>query len=268
MKNRYRYEEDITMMNPKKIRVIKARARENLLGKYGPIIGTTLLIYLISGIISACFSPMLEQAGFFQYAVYYVADFIIAMLINFFYAGINVMHLKAGRGEKGTVTDLAFPVKNGTNRFLIVAAVLTVITLIQGIPSVLLTNQFHLDSLLTGNFEALNLQMIFSLSVITIIASIISLILLLDFALAFYFLIDNPDMTAKEALVNSHQYMKGNKLRLFFQYISFVGLYLLGILTAGIAYLWLIPYMDQSVAVFYETLVKPENLNAPNEEAF
>ncbi|MGN0268095.1 MAG: DUF975 family protein [Lachnospiraceae bacterium] len=256
MENTYHHTENITMLNPKKIRVIKAKARENLLGNYGPIIGATILISLISTIISVCFSPMLNQAGILQYGIYYVADFIIVLLVNFFYTGIYVMHLNAGRGEKSTLNALAFPVRNGTNRFLAASAVFAVITFIHDIPTVLLTNYLNLDTLMSGTMD---LHMIFIWSVITLIASIVSLVLMLDFALTFYFLIDNPEMSAKEAFANSHRYMKGNRLRLLFQYISFIGLGLLGLLTAGIAYLWLIPYMEQSVTVLYETLVYQEN---------
>lgn len=256
MENTYHNIKNSAGRNPGKIRMIKAAARENLLGNYGPIIGATILISLISTIISVCFSPMLNQAGIFQYGIYYVADFIIVLLVNFFYTGIYVMHLQAGRGEKCTYAALSFPVKNGSNRFLATSAVFAVITFIHDIPAVILSNYLNLDAVMN---QTLDLYRIFLWSVITFIASIVSLVLMLDFALTFYFLIDNPEMSAGEALANSHRCMKRNKLRLFFQYLSFIGLGLLGLLTAGIAYLWLIPYMEQSVTVLYEALVHPKN---------
>lgn len=256
MENRYYNNDHTDMIHSKKIRVIKAQARENLLGKYSPIIAGTLLIQILSDLISTAFIPMLTNAGFFQYAIYYVANFIISMLINFFYVGVYKMHLNASRGSESSLGELIFPVRNGTNRFLIVAAVLTLITYAQAIPRVIFTNYVNLSSIVNGTIDW---NMAFTWAVITLIGVVINIILMLNFALAFYFLIDNPDMTAKEALASSHRYMKGNKLRLFFQYISFIGLYLLGILTAGIAYLWLLPYVDQSVTVLYETLVQPEH---------
>ena len=65
---------------------------------------------------------------------------------------------------------------------------------------------------------------------------------------------DYPEMSIKDALKTSRQMMKGQKWNLFVLDLSFIGWYLLGIITLCIGYLWLTPYQSTAVAHFYEDL--------------
>ena len=57
----------------------------------------------------------------------------------------------------------------------------------------------------------------------------------------------------------SRQIMKGHKGRLFYISISFLPLYLLGIFSFFIAFLWLLPYTNTVMANFYMDLMKNRN---------
>lgn len=82
----------------------------------------------------------------------------------------------------------------------------------------------------------------------------------LAYSLAPYVLSDNPKMTAREALRASIDLTNGNKGKLFYLFLSFIGWIILGSLTLGIAYLWIIPYMNATFAAFYnETLLEQNN---------
>ena len=81
-----------------------------------------------------------------------------------------------------------------------------------------------------------------------------AIILGLAYAMVPYLLRDYPELTAREALRTSREMMKGHKWDLFVLQLSFIGWILLAILTAGIGYLWLEPYIQMSVAAFYEDL--------------
>jgi uncharacterized membrane protein len=61
-------------------------------------------------------------------------------------------------------------------------------------------------------------------------------------------------MKPNQALKESCRMMKGYKWKLFCLGISFIGWLLLGVLTLGIGYLWIFPYMYMSFANFYENL--------------
>lgn len=59
-----------------------------------------------------------------------------------------------------------------------------------------------------------------------------------------------------ECITRSRKLMKGYKGQLFLLDLSFLGWHILAILTAGIGYLWLTPYITATKAAFYENLPK------------
>lgn len=72
------------------------------------------------------------------------------------------------------------------------------------------------------------------------------------YAMTPYILVDNPELSANEAINLSQKMMKGHKFDLFWLVLSFIGWILLGILTLGIGYFWLIPYVNTAMAGFYQ----------------
>jgi uncharacterized membrane protein len=78
----------------------------------------------------------------------------------------------------------------------------------------------------------------------------------LSYSMAYYIVLDNPQMNALDAITASRRMMQGYKSKLFCLYFSFFGWFLLCILSLGIGCFWLIPYMQLSQANFYEDLKK------------
>ena len=69
-----------------------------------------------------------------------------------------------------------------------------------------------------------------------------------SYALTPYIIMDEPELTARQAITRSCEIMEGRRWKLFCLYLSFIGSYL----AFGIGILWLVPYMNASVAAFYE----------------
>jgi uncharacterized membrane protein len=101
------------------------------------------------------------------------------------------------------------------------------------------------------------LQLLFVLlwSLLLIIPGIIASF---RYSMAYFILHDHPGMTGKEAIRQSGEMMRGYKGKLFMLYLSFIGWGLLSLLTFGIGFLWLLPYMYASLAAFYEQLKTPQ----------
>jgi uncharacterized membrane protein len=74
----------------------------------------------------------------------------------------------------------------------------------------------------------------------------------LSYAMTMYIVKDHPELTVNEAIDLSKDMMYGHKYDLFYLYISFIGWYLLSILTLGIGTFWLMPYIQTAQASFYE----------------
>lgn len=69
-----------------------------------------------------------------------------------------------------------------------------------------------------------------------------------------YFLVIDTDLKTKKLLQESRRMMNGHKWDYFCFELSFLGWIVLGIFTLGILYIWLVPYMEVSICLYYEKL--------------
>ena len=74
----------------------------------------------------------------------------------------------------------------------------------------------------------------------------------LAYSLAPYILIDNPELTANQALNQSVKMMKGHKMQLCLMMLGYVGFTLLSVFALCIPLLWIYPYYQAVLAKFYE----------------
>lgn len=75
-----------------------------------------------------------------------------------------------------------------------------------------------------------------------------------SYAMTDYILKEEPEMKNNAAIEKSMAMMENNKMKLFLLDLSFIGWALLAIVTFGIGFLFLQPYMQVSRAAFYEDL--------------
>lgn len=78
----------------------------------------------------------------------------------------------------------------------------------------------------------------------------------LNLSLSEYVAIDNPEITAKEAVEKSIELMPGYRWKLICLSLSFIGWAILCCFTFGIGNLFLTPYMSVASVVFYEEVLK------------
>ena len=90
----------------------------------------------------------------------------------------------------------------------------------------------------------------------------------LSYSQAMYIIAENPEIGALEAINRSKAMMEGHKMELFKLMLSFIGWIILGMFTFGILYIWLMPYMNTTMALFYKNLTAgeaTEEAEAPSE---
>jgi len=115
-------------------------------------------------------------------------------------------------------------------------------------------SQFHrfgdgfCQSLLRGLY-------IFLWSLLFIIPGIVAAF---KYAMTPFIMVENPQLSASEAITASKELMDGHKAELFVLGLSFIGWAILSALTLGIGNLWLNPYINATYAVFYRSLC-PKN---------
>ena len=82
-----------------------------------------------------------------------------------------------------------------------------------------------------------------------------------SYAMTPFIIEEYPELSSTEAIHRSRMMMRGHKFDLFWLELSFIGWGFLCLLTAGIGFFWLIPYMETSIAAFYEEVKADYALN-------
>ncbi|MDR0771905.1 MAG: DUF975 family protein [Candidatus Peribacteria bacterium] len=77
-----------------------------------------------------------------------------------------------------------------------------------------------------------------------------------SYALVPYLLRDNKKLEYNDVITKSRKLMDGHKFNLFVLDLSFLGWAILALLSFGIGFFWLIPYIETTRAAFYEDLMK------------
>lgn len=105
---------------------------------------------------------------------------------------------------------------------------------------------------ITGTY-LLQCLYIFLWSLLLVIPGIIKA---MSYSQVNFILHDEPSLAYDKAIERSMAMMDGHKWDYFCLLLSFIGWHLLGIITFGIGYLWVIPYEVKACAFFYEDLKK------------
>lgn len=98
------------------------------------------------------------------------------------------------------------------------------------------------------------LLMILYILLWTLLLIIPGIIAALSYSMTFYILADDDTIKAQEALDKSKKMMDGYKWKYFCLGLRFIGWALLCLLTLGIGFFWLVPYIHVSVAKFYDDI--------------
>lgn len=103
---------------------------------------------------------------------------------------------------------------------------------------------------LTSSIVTFLLQNIFIIlwSLLLIIPGIIKSF---SYAMSLYIISDHPNMSATDAITLSSKMMDGHKMELFMLYLSYIGWYLLGVITFGLAILYIAPFVKAAELEFY-----------------
>lgn len=223
-------------------RELKALARNALKGHYATLIGATVLLGIFSCILELIPQTIIRNGDTpVALVLQFVVTLIVGVLAYLLQLGITAMILRMIRGQYFGVGDLMYAFQHHPDRFIIVGIIEILISAVLQLPA----------DILLYNAESGDASRALLGSLLLLAASIISLIIMLGFALCEMLLIDNEDLGAIDSIRQSFALMAGNKGRLFYIEISFFGLALLAVLSCGIGMLWLTPYMLTTEVFFY-----------------
>lgn len=240
---------------------LKNTAKEYLTGKFGSAI-LLLILFEIIGFASSFLlafvstfvttfitlaTSAINEAAFT--AILYVISSICSVFVGVFNAGVAFFYLNIACGQRYSISDLFYGFCNNFGKSLAISAAMILPELICMIPYEVFSYRYqHNPSMESA------LLMIFFVAV----GLAVSIPITLSLSMSFYLMLDFPQYSAEEILKLSMRVMKGNKWRLFCLEFSFLPLMLLGLLSMGIGFLWLTPYMNMTYALFFLDLMKPK----------
>lgn len=224
---------------------LKRSAREALNGRYGISMIAFLINALIPFVLLAPFTFNISStSSASQLTIYYLASLVISMISMILACGVMYFHVRLARENVCQISDVFCCFKRHPQKVVGMYLLLFLRLLPAVLPgSILLTlalEVFPTSAPLMG------------LAVIALIAgSILDVKIALQYRLIYYLFMDAPETKVNELFHQSRELMDGNKLRGLYLTLSFIGWYLLGVISFSIGFLWIMPYMSQTFARFY-----------------
>lgn len=255
---------------------MKREALHSLKGKWGLGVGSTILYFILSYVVSMAAMLIMLIPGiiiFFlvvsltgsveeetmsigagiTFGIFYC---IIIILSNASYGitsyGYTNVFLQISKRE-GAKVDHLFEGFRGFKRMMKTMWAMLAILLYTGtwIPMLLV-------ALFAFFGEEGNTSFTIAFFVLLAISIVVMIVMYFSYAMTYYVMIENPEYSVSRAMKESKHLMKGHKLDLFLLWLSFIGWGILAMLTLGIGFLWLSPYMSTTTAHFYRYLSKDE----------
>ena len=239
---------DYTSMNSyKSFRELKQLARESLLGNYGTLIGATFIFAVFLAVFSLIVFFVVNPDSPIGFITVKLKDyFFFSFIHGIVFVGFNKMCLNTAQKRPITINQLFFGFRNHPDKAILIEGIFILFNILCSIPYEIVRYIFFVRSS-TASIGKEALSVVF----LSFIGSFIYYILTLRFALCFYLLVDEPQLTTMELLKKSTSMMKGQKKRCFFLGLSFFPWVFLYFLSFGIAVLWIMPYIKMTFTYFY-----------------
>lgn len=235
---------------------IRKDAREALIGKWGKGV-CILLAYLLISFAEGFIQGIFENICGKQSALVSLISLAFTIINTPIAFGLVICFIKLKRGEDVSAFDF---LNDGFSRFgrawgialnTFVKLLIPILCLVALV--VLLIIAFAVPFLNSGSTLGIIFLVAIAVLYIASIVYIVSRSLL--YVLAYMIGYDEPELSSKACVEKSAELMKGNRGNYFLLELSFIGWAILSVLTLGIGYLWLAPYMSVASVCFYDRII-------------
>lgn len=237
----------------------RTEARKRLSGKWGTAVCIVLAFCLISfatGFIQGVF-----EGNSFISMVISITAIVIEMPLQFgliyaffkLFYGENVKafdFLKLGFGNFARSWKISFNILGK----VIIPVILILVSSFIMYYGIVISAAYAVASVFGGSaydssFGALLIVLGF---ILLIVSGIWFTVKSYYYQLSYIVACDNPDMLPKDCVLKSQELMTNRRAKLFCLQFSFIGWAILAVLTLGIGYLWLLPYIQVATIAFYD----------------
>lgn len=242
---------------------LKNEARIKLSGNYGNailtylMIGLTVLVVIFPISLILSFLTLFGQMGgtpsllSISNGINEVLDYALTVFVQMFAPGLALFYLNLACKKNATSGDAFFGFRWSFKKSIILAVIMTAINIVFSLPSELIeiSSESPFTPIAIGKT-----------ALIFIVCNVAMEMVLLPLSQVYYLMLDFPQYSVGELIKFSIDKMKGNNLRLLGLKISFWPIYILGFLSFGIGFLWIIPYRTMTMTQFFLDLMNPEEV--------
>lgn len=219
----------------------RREAKDIMEGKYGKVIITHILLAIIAGLpggIGQTFEPKYEVISWMPFErvlveagnpalvqFFNLISFILTAIISY-----AIVNMYISMTKNNTESSIESVIKVGfveqPVRSVIHSFIVTVFTLLW-----------------------------------TLLLVIPGIMAIYKYAMGFYILNKESNISAYDAVVKSKELMMGNRMKLFMLDLSYLGWYLIGIFTFGILWFWIFPKHMTARILFFNDLYPVERVS-------
>ena len=211
---------------------------------------TGLLLILLSNIfvvsVTSTVDSFFTSEGMATVIVSSLVVLAVAIFASILSMGVRYGYMKIYCGERPFLSDLFYGYSNNSKDFLVLSGINNVVEYLISVPAQILLAKY---------IQTKDVLFVKALLVSLVVDVVLLLAVVMPLSQSAYLLIDFPELTAKEAIVKSMKLMKGNMVRYFGLMVSFLPHLVLCVLTLGVGYLFVSPYIQMSLTCFYMNLV-------------
>lgn len=236
-------------------REMKSLAKDKLKGRWTNFVLLTLIIIAIELIVTLLINRI-DSLGMF-----FVLDICNYLLLAPALSAAGIVYvIKFVHSDEKLSMKEAVPTKKVWVNFIKIILASTLFIL----PAMLIVFVSQIISILTATVSQviayspsmfIDSDTITTFTGIIVVAIIISLIYCIIISLFLfplsYIMTEEQELGVWEGVGKSFKIMKGHKWELFVLELSFIGWGILSILTLGIGFLWLIPYIQTTMRIYY-----------------
>lgn len=238
---------------------IKALSKSKLKGRWLNIVLLTLIIAIIELVASEIVQ---ETDGMLSSILSIANSFLLMPCLT---ASGIIYTIKFVKEKEKVALKEAIPSVRTWGRFILNMLVL----IIFGIPILLVAflgniflfmsiTSLH-TSMLTGAITINPMIIIWGIAILIILVVLFLTMIMGILLFPMPYIMAEEPLGVFDAIRKSFSIMKGHKIELFVLGLSFIGWGLLSLLTLGIGFLWLLPYIQVTLRVYYLSITERED---------
>ena len=245
-------------------RRLKITARGQLFNRIGTVIGA-FLMHMAIYLPLPFFLSYLNTSTVINLVIYFLISLLISFYSGILITGEDLIYLKVVTGQEIAVSDLFYGFKNQTGKIIYLRLIPALVLVLTDIPAFIVTEKLSavlpdtttmLSLMQSGDYETI-MKLSYELYPMTskaclvfFLQFVITLAVNVIFSQTLYYMLDYPDLDAREVLIRSISLLKGNWGKYLYLTLSFIPWYVLGIFTLYFSFLWSVPYKWTTMADF------------------